>query len=601
MTAASRTTPSRRATDAVAPDALGASATSSAEAQLLERPDPTLIAYFSMEIALFDKLPTYSGGLGVLAGDFLRSAADLGLPLVGMTLLYRDGYFRQKLDEEGNQSESPVRWTPEDVLERLDATVLVEVEGRSVKVGAWRLELRGATGHRVPVYFLDTVLAGNEVEDQNITDQLYGGDDRHRLRQEAVLGLGGPAMLGALGHTQIQTYHMNEGHSSLLTLALLERELGDTGREPGRAETGAVRSRCVFTTHTPVPAGHDRFPTGLVAEELGEARTRRLGEIGALGDGQLNMTTLGMLLSHYVNGVSLRHRAVSQAMFPDAELTSVTNGVHVASWAAPSTAALFDRHFPNWRRDNALLRYASQIPLEEIGLAHAKAKQELLAEIRDRTGRRLDPRALTIGLARRATPYKQTALIFSDTDRLAAIAKATGPLQIVCSSKAHPKDLAGKALINRILAAGRELSPTVEVVFLENYDLHLGGLLSAGTDVWLNTPMKPHEASGTSGMKAAVNGVPSLSTLDGWWIEGHLEGVTGWAIGDIAASTAEQDAADLYDTLGDVVAPLFHDEPERYSEIMRATIALNGSYFSTERMAREYAIAAYRLSPAMRT
>lgn len=581
-------------------DATPGSATPGGERSTGARGDGAAIAYFSMEVALHDKLPTYSGGLGVLAGDFLRSAADIGLPLVGVTLLYRDGYFRQHVDEAGNQSESPVRWSPEDVLEPLEARFAIDVEGRSVTVAAWRIVLEGVAGHEVPVYFLDTAVPENEPADQEITDRLYGGDDRHRLRQEAVLGLAGPAMLEALGHRELRTFHMNEGHASLLTLALLERELAGAGRKPGRAEIAAVRSRCAFTTHTPIPAGHDRFPVSLVAEVLGAERTETLSEIGALEGDELNMTTLGMLLANYVNGVSQRHRRVSAEMFPDVEVVSVTNGVHVTSWAAPSTARLFDRYFPYWRQDNALLRYASEIPLEELGLAHAQAKQLLLDEVRERTGRRLDPAGLTIGLARRATPYKQSALLFSDTERLAAIAQATGPLQVVCASKAHPRDLAGKALIARIVAAAKELSSLVEVVFLENYDLRLGGLLSAGTDVWLNNPMKPHEASGTSGMKAAVNGVPSLSTMDGWWIEGCIEGITGWSIGDAMPSSAEQDATALYDKLENVVAPLFFRAPDSFLEVMRSTISLNGSWFNTERMVREYAVSAYRLGGGMR-
>ena len=553
------------------------------------------IAYFSMEIALRDDIPTYSGGLGVLAGDFLRSAADLGLPMVAVTLLYRDGYFVQVIDPAGNQSEDPVHWSPSDVLEHTAAQVTIEIEGRDVAVGAWRLVLGGVGGHEVPVYFLDTSIAGNDPGDQGICSQLYGGDQRTRLHQEAVLGLAGPPMLAALGHGNVVAYHMNEGHSALLTLTLLERELEGAPIDLASEDLAAARARCVFTTHTPVPAGHDRFPVDLVSSVLGERHRRRLEEIGAIAGGELNMTVLGMALSRFVNGVSLKHRSVTREMFPGADITSVTNGVHVAQWAAPSTAALFDRHFPDWRAHNAMLRYATAIPLAELDLAHRSAKHALVAAVLELTGRQLDPEALTIGLARRAASYKQMTLLFEDLERLGAIAEANGPLQVVAASKAHPADLPGKALINRIFVAAARLAGRIEVVFLPNYDLRLGSLLTAGTDLWLNNPSKPYEASGTSGMKAAINGVPSLSTLDGWWIEGWIEGVTGWSIGGPEPSSAAEDAAALYAKLESVVAPLFFSSPQAYLEVQRSTIALNGSWFSTERMVREYAVSAYRI------
>jgi starch phosphorylase len=565
------------------------------------------IAYFSMEIALSDALPTYSGGLGVLAGDFLRSAADLGLPFIGMTLLYRDGYFLQHVDESGKQTERPVQWSPESLLERINQTIEIEIGSRVISVGVWRYVITGETGHKVPVYFLDTSVIGNHPDDQEITDQLYGGDQRHRLRQEAVLGLAGSTMLPFLGHDNIAVYHMNEGHSSFLTLNLLEKEIAkrpshnhETQQDPddyrpARAEIASVRSKCVFTTHTPVPAGHDKFPRYLIREELGENTEKRLEQLGLLPGDELNMTVLGMSLSHYINAVSLEHKNVTKSMFPDTAVTSVTNGVHATQWTAVSTAKLFDRYIQGWRQENSLLRYAAAIPLEELELSHEQAKRALLQVVLELTGKTLDPEALTIGLARRATPYKQTDLIFKDTKRLAEISEKAGKIQIVCSSKAHPADAPGKALIERIFAASKELSPHVEVVFLPNYNLSLGVLLSAGTDLWLNNPTKPYEASGTSGMKAALNGVPSLSTLDGWWIEGCIENMTGWAIGGREYSTTEEDAEALYDKLESVVAPLYTYEKNKYLEIMRSTIAVNGSWFTAARMVREYSINAYKL------
>ncbi|HTW97582.1 MAG TPA: alpha-glucan family phosphorylase [Acidimicrobiales bacterium] len=562
----------------------------------VDGPNP-LVAYFSMEVALSDEIPTYSGGLGVLAGDFLRAAADLGLPLVGVTLCYGGGYFRQQLDKQGRQGEAPVSWDPCSLLEAIPDTVQVEVAGRPVTVGAFRYVITGLGGHEVPVYLLDTDLEGNDDEARAITGRLYGGGEHYRLEQETVLGIGGVDLLAALGLDELRTFHMNEGHSSLLTLRLLERELAGSGAgdEPGAAQIEAVRRRCAFTTHTPVPAGHDRFGATLVAEVVGEPRTKVLDRIGQLGSGLLNMTDLGMGLSGYVNAVSVKHGEVTRAMFPDVEVASITNGVHAVTWVAPSTERLLDEHVPNWRAHNGLLRQAMGIPLAELRDAHDVAKRALLAVVSRRCGRKLDPNAFTIGLARRAAAYKQTALIFTDLDRLEHVARDIGPLQVVCAAKAHPRDEAGKALIVTIFDAAKRLKGKVEVVFLADYDLATARLMCAGTDVWLNNPQKPYEASGTSGMKAALNGVPSLSTLDGWWIEGCMHGVTGWAIGGMADG---DDAADLYEMLEGTVMPLYYEDEDGWTAVMRNAIALNGSFFNTERMAAEYANEAYHLVPS---
>ncbi len=551
------------------------------------------IAYFTMEVALDDALPTFSGGLGVLAGDYLKSAADLGLPILGVTLCYRDGYFRQRLDGDGRQTEDDVSWQADRdrLLERLPNTVVLDVGGRPVTIGVRRLLLEGVHGDEVPVYFLDTDLDRNDDADRAITDRLYGGDDEHRLRQEAVLGVGGVEMLRSLGYGDVETFHMNEGHSALLTLRLLEEEMGDpppAAASPTGRELEAVRRRCVFTTHTPVPAGHDRFPAELVRRVLGDERAALVDNV--LPGGVLNMTDLGAGLSRYVNAVSRRHRDVAQAMLPSCAVTSVTNGVHVPTWASAPMRALFDSHIPGWRSDGALLRYISTIPLGEIVEVHAAAKKTLLAEVAGRVGTTLFEDGLTIGLARRVTPYKQTTLLFSDPARLAAIAERHGPLNVVASGKAHPRDAAGKDLIAELFRAARSLGDKVRLVFLENYDLQLAARLCAGTDLWLNTPKAPLEASGTSGMKAAVNGVPSLSVLDGWWLEGCIEGTTGWAVGAGAADA--DDAGELYEKL-DEVAGIFFDDPTGYDKIRRNAIALNGSFFNTDRMAREYAEGAY--------
>jgi starch phosphorylase len=559
---------------------------------------PPTLAYFSMEVGLDPAMPTYSGGLGMLAGDTLRSAADLAISMVGVTLLHRKGYFRQHLDAQGNQSESPAVWSPEDFLEPLEPRVFVTIEGRQVQLRAWRYIVRGVSGHSVPVYLLDTALPENSAWDQTLTDYLYGGDDHYRLCQEVVLGLGGATMLRALGYRTIQTYHMNEGHSALLALALLEEQHERRGlHDVTTADRDAVRHRCVFTTHTPVPAGFDKFPLDLVRQVLGEEFTSVLQAVECLHDGVLNMTYLALMFSHYINGVSMRHEEVSRSMFPNYPINSITNGVHAVTWTSMPFQRLYDRHIPEWRRDNLYLHYAIGIPLDEIREAHAQAKQELLAEVERRTSVSLAPGVMTLGFARRATTYKRPDLLFSDLDRLKAIASQVGPLQVIYAGKAHPRDEGGKALIRRVFEAAAALADTVRVVYLEEYDMALAKYLCAGVDLWLNTPQKPDEASGTSGMKAALNGVPSLSILDGWWIEGHVEGFTGWCIGDAwePESDPAKEIASLYDKLEYVIVPMFYERSSAFARVMRSTIALNGAFYSAQRMMLQYLENAYRL------
>jgi starch phosphorylase len=554
----------------------------------------TTVAYFSMEIALDTAIPTYSGGLGVLAGDTLRSAADLALPLVGISLLHRKGYFEQHLDTAGNQSEAPVQWHPEQVLEPVEATASVQIEGRTVHLRAWKYSVRGVTGHEIPVYLLDTQLPENDERDRRLTDSLYGGDSRYRLCQEIVLGMGGASLLRALDvHEGL--YHLNEGHSALLTLCLLEWQLD--GRQPfelDESDIEEVRRRTVFTTHTPVPAGHDRFPLELVRQVLGEQHVTLLEAAHCVDAGELNMTHVALRLARFVNGVAMKHREVSQGMFPNFPVDAITNGVHAMTWTSPAFQRLFDRRIPEWRTDNLYLRYAVGVPLAEIRAAHAEAKKAMIAMIAERTGAILDPKAFTIGFARRATPYKRADLVFADPTRLAEIASSVGPIQIVFGGKAHPNDAGGKDLIRRIYAASSSLAGSVNVVYVENYEMDVAARIVAGVDLWLNNPMKPLEASGTSGMKAALNGVPSLSVLDGWWIEGHVEGVTGWSIGGLdPEGDQSKDAMEIYLKLERVILPLYYGLPFAYAEVMRSAIALNGSFFNTQRMVEQYVRNAY--------
>jgi starch phosphorylase len=550
------------------------------------------VAYFSMEIAILPEMNTYSGGLGVLAGDTLRAAADLSIPLVGVTLAHRRGYFQQHLSEDGVQTEEEQPWDVAAHTEEVPVRAIVEIEGRPVYVRALCHEMHGVTGHIVPIYLLDTDLPENEPRDRALTDRLYGGDSGYRLQQEIVLGLGGARILLALG-LEPSVYHMNEGHAALLTVALVGRALaGRALAKAGEDDFARVRKQCVFTTHTPVPAGHDRFSMDQARQILGHETVGMLERAGGCHEGLLNMTYVALRFSRFVNGVAMQHGIVSREMFPDYSIDAITNGVHAATWAADAFLDVFDRHTPRWRRDNVTLRYAIDIPESEIIQAHYAAKQTLLDEVKARTGVKLSPDVFTIGFARRAATYKRMDLLFTNPERLVKLAKEYGGLQILYAGKAHPADEPGKAKIKRVIELAHELSDgLLKIVYLENYEWGLGRLLTGGVDLWLNTPKRPYEASGTSGMKAALNGVPSLSILDGWWIEGWIEGVTGWAIEDREDEADE--AESLYCQLEDVILPLFHKQPEQWRRVMRSAIALNGSFFNTQRMVEQYALNAY--------
>ena len=558
-----------------------------------------IIAYFSMEIAVDVEIPTYAGGLGVLAGDTIRSAADLKVPMVAVTLLYRKGYFYQTLDASGWQREEPVEWAVDDFLEEMPQRAAVALEGRSVHIRSWKYEVSDSGGFKVPVYFLDSDLPENSEGDRTLTHSLYGGDQRYRLCQEAILGIGGVRMLRVLGYHEIERFHMNDGHASLLVLELLDEEASKNGGRPiTHDDVEAVRRKCVFTTHTPVPAARDQFPKELVERVLGEYRAMSdIKDLVFCGD-VLDMTFLGFNLSHFINGVAKKHSEVTRLMFAGYLIDAITNGVHAATWVAEPFHELYDRHIRGWRLDNFSLRYALSIPKAEVWKAHNQVKKRLLQYLNRETNVGMDVGVLTIGFARRMATYKRADLLFTDPERLKGIASKAGPFQLVYAGKAHPQDQAGKELIQRIFRIKDALAKNIKMVYLENYDLELGKMITAGVDVWLNTPQPPLEASGTSGMKAALNGVPSLSVLDGWWIEGCIEGVTGWSIGENERGTEEagnrsKDASSLYDKLEQVVIPLFYHNRDRFIDVMLHSIALNGSFFNTHRMIQQYVLKAY--------
>ncbi len=554
------------------------------------------IAYFSMEIALRNEIQTYAGGLGVLAGDTMQSATDLGMPMVAVSLMSRAGYFRQEIDAQGRQREHVVTWDPSRWAHPLDAKIAVPIEGRTLWIGAWLYVLEGHMGGRQPVLLLDTDLAENHSDDREITHYLYGGDNVYRLKQEIVLGIGGVRLLQALGFT-IRHYHMNEGHSALLGLELMRRYAYPTeDLRPGESpyDLPRVRDLCSFTTHTPVEAGHDRFPYDLVQRVLDNGFELEMIKHLA-GEDSLNMTRLGLNLSEYVNGVAKKHAEVSNTMFPGYRVHAITNGVHPYTWTAESFRQLYDHYLPGWCHEPQLLiRADCCIPDAAIWEAHVQAKQRLITKVQELSGVLLHPKIPIFGFARRMTAYKRPDLLFADLDRLRAIAR-NHSFQIVLAGKAHPRDENGKHLIELLHAHARALADTIPVVYLPDYDIALAQTLTAGADVWLNTPLPPLEASGTSGMKAAFNGVPNFSVLDGWWIEGCIEGVTGWAINE-AAGVGDGGAHVLYDKLEQVVLPLYYGysgNPGGWVRVMKGAISKNAAYFNSHRMMLRYATEAY--------
>jgi starch phosphorylase len=546
-----------------------------------------------MEVGVDSSIPSYSGGLGVLAGDTLRAAADLGLPVVGVTLVHRRGYFHQRIDDSGRQTEAPVRWSVADELSPTTAKASVAIDGSEVHVRAWRRDIVGANGGIVPVFFLDTDLETNSEAHRRLTDQLYGGDHWNRLRQEIVLGIGGVRILRSLGYSSLSAYHMNEGHSALLTAELLREKAFEFGVAiDSPAAANAVKAQCMFTTHTPVAAGHDRFALDMVRSVAGDQAIFARAP-AYIRDGLFDTSRAALTLSRFANAVSQRHGEVARKMFPEFHIDAITNGVHGPTWACARVAALLDEHVPGWRTNPNALAGATRIPGEALLAAHDEAKRALVQRVNRDVNAGLSKHPFTIGIARRATPYKRLDLILSDHGRLKRIAEVHGPIQIIFSGKSHPRDAGGKELIERIHTAIRDLSGFVSVCFVPRYDMQLAAMMVAGVDVWLNCPQRPLEASGTSGMKAAFNGVPSLSVLDGWWVEGWEEGVTGWAIGEdhppIAAEREwQEDAAALYEALETKVLPAFK-EPVGWSKVMANCIARNASRFNTLRMVHEYA------------
>lgn len=556
------------------------------------------IAYFSMEIGLRDEIPTYSGGLGILAGDTVKSAADLNLPFVAVTLMSHKGYFQQEIDSEGHQKEHPVIWDPSRLMKNTTEKVSVIIEGREVRIKSWVYFVESPRGGSVPVIYLDVNLPENNPEDRPLTDQLYGGDETYRIKQEVILGIGGVRMLRKLGF-EIKKYHMNEGHAAFLTLELLhefKKDIESVWDEEHIWDTSSVKDLCVFTTHTPVEAGHDKFSYELFNKVLRDYFPENI--IKKLTGGKnVNMTLLGFNLSNFVNGVAKKHGEVSQSMFPGYQINAITNGVHSYTWTCKSMKSVFDKYLPGWANEPEIFVRVGAIPDEELWGAHLEAKKELIDYVNSVSGTDMDYETLTIGFARRATAYKRADLLFSDLQRLEQI--GTKKIQIIYAGKAHPKDMVGKQLIEKIFSYREKFKGKIKIVFVQNYNMEIALRLVSGVDIWLNTPLRPLEASGTSGMKATHNGVMNFSVLDGWWIEGHIEGYTGWSIGPAPTEIAPDnnmnkiDAEDLYMKLEKTIIPLYYNDRKKWIRIMQNAIGKNAYYFNTHRMMRRYVTEAY--------
>ncbi|MBF0590983.1 MAG: alpha-glucan family phosphorylase [Nitrospirae bacterium] len=555
-----------------------------------------------MEIGLKDDIPTYSGGLGILAGDTIKSAADLNLPVVAVTIMHRKGYFTQDFDESGYQIALPVTWDPATYMTLAPEKVSVRIEGRTVYVQAWVYFIQSLRGGAVPVLYLDTDMPENSAEDRELTHCLYGGDSLYRMKQEVILGIGGVRMLREFGFT-IKKYHMNEGHASFLTLELLhkyKKDIESVWDESLVWDFDSVKELCVFTTHTPVEAGHDRFTYELYNKVIGDYFPEKVIRWLA-GEKDLNMTMLALNLSNYVNGVAKKHGEVSQNMFPGYRINAITNGVHSYTWTVEYFKRLYDKYLPGWANEPETFVRVGLIPKEEIWNAHMEAKRALIDYVNSTTGIGMDYNTLTLGFARRFATYKRANLLFSDVERLIKIAR--GKVQFIFAGKAHPRDEAGKKLIQTIFNYSRELRDKIKIVFVKNYRMDIALMLTSGVDVWLNNPLRPLEASGTSGMKCTHNGVPNFSVLDGWWIEGHIEGVTGWSIGPAATEVSSDvsldggmnaiDVEDLYNKLENVIIPTFYNNRQQWLNIMADTIAKNAYYFNTHRMMRRYVTEAY--------
>ena len=539
------------------------------------------VAYFSMEIALENGIKTFAGGLGILAGDILRSASEKNFPMIGITLLNKKGYFKQVINDKGKQEELADK-SDYSKLKLLSDKIILSIASDKVVVRVWKYLLKSGEGLEIPIYLLDSDWPENREKHRRLSENLYDGDLRKKLKQAVILGRAGVKLLNKLGYKNIKI-HLNEGHGALAAIELFlnskERNEKDKIKE--------IRQRIVFTTHTPVPAGHDIFFGEFLFKY---ERDFRVHIKGLVERDTINFTKLALFFSSYVNGVSLKHREVSQKMFPEYKINSITNGVNSLLWTSDEFKSLFNKFVPGWQQDNSLLKKADKIPLTEIKEAHLNAKKKLITFIEEKKGIKFKEDVFTITFARRFAPYKRPSLLLSDLAILKKINKQSGKIQIIYAGKAHPQDEVGQTLISEVNKRIKKISPEIKIVFLANYDLEMAKLLVSGSDLWLNNPVPPNEASATSGMKAAHNGVPQVSTWDGWWPEAYHKGKTGWTIEE------KNETNNLYELLSKKIIPVYYKKQEEYLKICRQAISLNASKFNTQRVIAEYIKKAYRIS-----
>ncbi len=543
-----------------------------------------MLAFFVMEIGL-DGIPTYAGGLGTLMGDVIHTFADLGIPSFCITLLYKKGYVRQRINQRGEQLDIFEEWDYEGELQPLNMSVELELFGRRQRIKVWQKPIKDSKD--VKVFFLDADVEGNDPEVRKASERLYTEDLRIRLIQEAVLGIGGYRLLEKLG-AHVSLYHINESHSALLILELLNRLKNEE----------EVRKRVIFSTHTALPVGHDRFPLDLVKACLTEYKNlERYAE-----DGIFDLTRLAERYASLINAVSLKHRFMTERFFPERKVDYITNGVYHKRWVCEEMASLFDAYLPGWDENPYLLMSAYNIPSDLLLEAHRLAKERLVNFVNKNYDANFSYEALTLCVARRMTAYKRVNLLLKDTDRLIRIAQSYGTLQVVFAGKAHPADNMGKEMIRDIHSKMRYIrskTKDLRLVFIEDYDIDIAKLLVAGCDVWLNCPKRPYEACGTSGMKAGMNGVLNFSVWDGWWLEGGIEGVNGWGIGpkphwaDLSESNDDEDLQDIYGKLSYIILPLYYKNKDEWVRMMKASIATIGSYFNTYRMVSDYMVKIY--------
>ncbi|MEY3470945.1 MAG: GlgP2: glycogen phosphorylase [Candidatus Parcubacteria bacterium] len=531
-------------------------------------------AYICMEFGLSDDIKLYTGGLGILAGDTIKSFADLGLPVVGVGILYKHGYLDQTLDIEQGQISKPQEWDYSNKINLIGKTT-IPLANETVSVNIWEYIYTSSISNKsVSIILLDTDLPENSADFRAVSDKVYAPEPEIFRRQLIVLGLGSKYALDSLGCKEINTFHLNESHSALISLVI-----------------DHPSSQVVFTTHTPLLGGHTRLPIDWLKNICTEKQVQNLPKESFEDEQTINLTRLALTLADYSNAVSSKHQEVSQAMFPDHKIDYITNGIHSPTWVSQSIDQVLQNYFSGWKMHPEILRYIEGIPTSDIRKAHQVNKDNLANYLKEQENIDFLPDAFTIGFARRATEYKRANLIFSDIERLSKLAEKYKGINIIFAGKAYHTDLVGFDIIKRILNTAKEHNNQyLKIIYLPNYSMEMSKLLISGVDVWLNTPRISYEASGTSGMKASLNGVLNISTYDGWWPESGIHNINGWTI---SGHDEYQEINSMYDNI-DNAMNTFYNNREKFTKMQRSAISLIGSYYNTHRMVLEYIRKGYK-------